>query len=110
MEYHYNNKYKIIWSQNFKLEQKKIYNYTFFNLNEPLVVKELQSKIITSLYSLQTFPERYPKVEHYSSQKKLNIRKLLIENYVVLYEVDNDLRQVIILHIFHGTQNYFNLL
>lgn len=63
MEYHYNNKYKIVWSQNFKLELKKLYNYTFFNLNEPLIAKQLQSKIIASLYSLQTFPERYPKLQ-----------------------------------------------
>lgn len=110
MEYQNNNKYLIVGSESFEFELQKIYNYTLFYLKEPTIAKNLYYKIITSLYSLQSFPERYPKLTNYSSQKNLNIRKLLIENYIILYEVDNILNQVYILHIFHGTQNYLNLL
>lgn len=92
MEYQQNKKYKIIWSKMFKLELKKIYNYILLNFNEPLIAQNFYSNIITSLYSLTAFPERYPNIIYYQNRKKLNIRKLFVENYIIIYEVNNDSR------------------
>ncbi len=92
MEYQRNRKYQIIWSETFKLELRKIYNYILLNFNEPLIAQKFYSKIITSLYSLNIFPERYPNIIYYQNRKNLNIRKLFVDNYIIIYEVNDDSR------------------
>ena len=33
-----------------------------------------------------------------------------VNKYIIIYEVNNDKKDVLILRIFHGSQNYFNKL
>lgn len=84
--------YKIIWSKTFKEELKKICNYILYTLQEPLTVKELYFRIITSLQSLEYFPKRYHKISNYFNSNNKDIRKLVIKKYIIVYEVDDILR------------------
>lgn len=82
-------KYKIIWFENFVKDLNKIYKYVYFHLNEHLTAKKIYKKIVTSISLLEYFPEKYQKL---NNPKNYNYHRLLIYNYVIIYEVDNDIR------------------
>lgn len=84
--------YKIIWSKVFKEELKKICRYILYTLKEPLIVKELYFRIITSLQSLEYFPKRYHKISTYFNYNNREIRKLIVKKYIIIYEVNDILR------------------
>ena len=90
---------------NFEDELQNILYYVHSILKEPLIAKKLYYKIMNSLFNLKEFPNRNPAVFHY---KKIDIRKLLISNYVIIYQIKSDENQIFILHIFHSSQNYLN--
>lgn len=100
--------YKIITTSNFETEFLKIYNYIRLNLKEPLIANKFYSKIFSSITSLNYFLERYPKFSYFKNHNS-NIRKLIVDKYVIIYQVNNNSNEVFILHIFHCSQNYLDL-
>ena len=94
--------YKIIWSPSFKRKLKNICNYILVQLKEPTIAKKFYKGIKSKLYSLSYFPERNLKI----NIKDIEFRKLFYKNYVILYQVHFENQEVLILHIFHGNQDY----
>ena len=92
------NNYKIIWSPSANKELNNIYNYIAYYFKGISTAKTTIKKIIGSVSDLAIFPEKYSKIFYYKNKHK-NIRKLLIDNYVVIYEVDNIFRES--LHFTH---------
>ncbi len=104
------NKYKINITEPFYEELDRIYYYICFFLNSPKAAKRLFNKIKEEILTLEYFPERYSRICENEKIKKQNYRKLPINNYIIIYQVDNKFHNVFILHIFHGSQNYFSKL
>ncbi len=102
--------YTILYSPQFKEELKGIYYYLYFSLNSPYSADNLLEKITHFISRLDLFPERYSKVLLNKNPKYYNLRKIPVDKYLILYEVDNVNLTVYILHIFHGSQNYFDKL
>lgn len=75
-----NKKYNIIFTEDFKLEIRNIYNYNFLSNYSR---NKFQKLLIEKYKNLKIFPYMYPKT------KKSIYRKILIENYVVLYRIEN---------------------
>lgn len=98
-------KYSINLTLQFKRELEEIYNYIFFSLSSPKAATNLYLKIKNSILTLDLFPERYSKISVTNFQKH-NLRKLVIDNYIVIYDIDSMKYQVFILHIFHCKQDY----
>lgn len=84
----YNKKYTIIYTPSFQKEQEQILKYIAFNLNSPKTAKKFYNILLSKIYSLQHFPERYSKIIY----KEKVLRKLPIYNYIVIYEVDTSTR------------------
>ncbi len=101
------NNYSVYLTESFEEEFRNIIFYIHSILKEPIISQKIYIKILNHLYSLNTFPERYPRIENL---KNLNIRKLHIDNYIVIYEIANNSKEIFVLHIFHYNQNYFNIL
>jgi len=78
-------KYLVIQTPSFEKELNETLNYIAFKLNEPITSKKFYNKLSSKIFSLQFFPERYPKINY----KNKVLRKLPIHKYVVIYEVDN---------------------
>lgn len=97
-------KYKIITTKVFEEELQEIYEYISFSLIEPKIAYKLYYKIINSISKLNYFPKKYFKLTNY------NLHRMIINNYVIIYQVDNINQKVYILHIFHNAQDYLNLL
>lgn len=85
------NKYKITWSPHTKEELNKIYSYISYYLQEPNIANNLLKKILCSISSLEYFPERYLKIYNYKSKSK-NLHRLLVNKYIIIYEVNNSTR------------------
>lgn len=98
--------YKIIWSPTFIRELDAICDYMATNLMEPKISRNFYHKIVERLNSLKIFPERHKKMQ----VRDIIFRKLLIKNYVIIYQINFRIREVLILHIFHGNQNYLSLI
>ena len=87
----YLNKYIIRPSPSFENELQETYLYIKFKLKEPITAKRIYKTIKKEIYSLQYFPERHIKITDYKDKKR-NLHRLLIYNYVIIYEVVNDTR------------------
>ncbi len=103
------NEYSINITSQFREELDEIYYYIYFTLSSPNTAKVLYSKIKKTIFNLNLFPERYPKLL-ISKYKHRNIRKAIVNNFIIVFEVDNISFEVFILHIFHGSQAYWNKL
>ena len=97
--------YKIKLTNQFIGELDRIYNYIYFSLNSPITATKLYYKIKNSILNLNFYPERFPILNNTKT-----LRKLLINNYIIIYKINNKTNDVFILHIFHGNQNYLNKL
>lgn len=86
-------KYRIIWSPKSIQDLNNIYFYICYNLTKPQIAKNITKIILNSINTLSYLPERYVKIHNISTNK--NIRKLIIHNYIVIYEVDKDKRSSI---------------
>ena len=99
--------YKVTTTDTFEDEVKNIYFKIKFYYKKPIKAKNVYNKIIDSIKKLNLFPEKFSKVKNF---KNLNLHRLIINNYIVIYEVNNEKAEVYILHIFFYNQNYLNLL
>ena len=87
----YINKYIIKLSPSFENELNNIYRYILFELKEPMIASKLYDKIKNTILSLECFPERYMKISDFN-HKDRNMRKLIIEKYIIIYEVNKNIR------------------
>lgn len=99
-------RFNVVATLQFKKELDQIFS-PFFNSSNILHEKQ---KIYDILSNLSFFPERYCRISNFYSHEKLNIRKIPIGKFIIIYEVDKENQQVHLLHIFYGNQDYFNLL
>ncbi len=78
----------------------------YFFPNSYLYKRKLYYEVRNIVSTLTIFPERYAKL----NDKEKDIRKLIINKFIIIYNVDNINNQVYILHIFSEKQDYFNLI
>ena len=78
----------------------------YFFQNRYPTKRKVYAEVRNTVSSLSIFPERYSKINDKFNTK--NVRKLPINKYVVIYEVNNDKDEVNILHIFSQKQDYLN--
>ena len=97
--------YRIILEPQFKEELDSIL-YLFSHSSASR--KKLHTEIKNTVLSLEIFPERYHKMRETKNIQEENIRKLPINKFIEVYQVDNENNQVNILHIFSQKQDYLN--
>lgn len=86
-----NNKYTVLLTSTFKEEFKEIMYYIRHKLKEPLTAKRFYKKVVNEIKSLKFMPERYNVIEEIYNKSKI-LRKTSINNYVIIYEVNNNTR------------------
>lgn len=82
-------KYKIIPTPSYKQELALVYNYIYFKLKNPITAKRLYNNVKSKILSLQYFPERCSRIPIY---KNNNVRKILVNDYIIIYQVNTDTR------------------
>lgn len=101
------NKYNIEYSKESRQDLIGIKQYIKYNLQEPEIAQKLISKIRKELNNLKNNPEIYAIIDD-DIIKKIEIRKLMIDNYIVFYRIKND--NIEIVRIMYGKRNWINLL
>ena len=100
-------KYNIEYSKESKQDLIGIKQYIKYNLQEPEIAKKLISKIRKEINSLKDNPEVYAIIDD-DIIKKLEIRKLIVDNYIVFYRIkDNNIQIVRVMYV---RRNWINLL
>ncbi len=101
------NKYSIEYSKEAKQDLIDIKRYIKYNLQEPAIAQKLISKIKTELDKLKNDPEIFSIIDD-DFIKKLEIRKLIVDNYIVFYRIKNNNIQIV--RVMYGKRNWINLL
>ncbi len=101
------NKYEVILTEKAKIELKGIYDYISKSLMSEIAAKNLYNKVKDSILRLEDFPESCSIIEHYKDNK-YQYRKLVINNYLVIYRIDEENKKVYIVRIIYGKRNYIN--
>lgn len=100
-------KYNIEYSKESKQDLIGIKQYIKYNLQEPETAQKLISKIRKEINGLKSNPEIYSIIDD-DIIKRQEIRKLIVDNYIVFYRVKND--DIEIARVMYGRKNWINLL
>lgn len=104
-----NKKYRITIEKYAQKDIESIYNYICDNLVNKEAAIKLLNKINEKFDSIALFPKSAPLLNNDYVRNK-NIRKLLIDNYIAFYEVDDINKEIKIIRIIYGMQNYVDVL
>lgn len=99
--------YIIEYSKESKKDLIEIKDYLKNNLQEPKIAQNLVDKIISEIRKLKNNPRKYAIIDE-EIIKKFEIRKLLIDNYIVFYRVKEQYIQIV--RIMYGKRNWIDLL
>ena len=100
-------KYKINLSIKAKDDLKSIVLYIKNNLNEPAIANKYAKIIREEIQTLEYSPQKFAIIDD-SSIKNLNIRKLIIKNYIAFYRVNEENKIVNVERILYGASNWIN--
>ena len=100
-------KYNIEYSKESKQDLIGIKQYIKYNLQEPEIAQKLITKIRTQIDSLKYSTEIYAIIDD-DIIKKLEIRKLIVDNYIIFFRIKNDSIQIV--RIMYERRNWINLL
>ena len=101
------SKYIIEYSKDSKQDLIEIKRYIKYNLQEPVTANKLIDKIKKEIEKLTDNPEIYSIIDD-DLIKKLKIRKITVDNYMIFYRVKEN--SVEIVRIMYGKRNWIKLL
>lgn len=81
--------YKIYFTREAKFDLNKMYDYIAFDLHEPITAEKQYGRIIKNIGKLDILPERV-KIMEGKRANKLKLRRLLVDNYSVIYRISGD--------------------
>lgn len=101
--------YKVIID--FKAEQDlvDIFLYITETLKTPDAAKRLYSKIKKEISGLASMPHRFALIAE-EPYTQLGVRKLLIENYIAFFLVDETAQEVHVFRILYNRREWHNLI
>ncbi|MBF8437738.1 type II toxin-antitoxin system RelE/ParE family toxin [Halanaerobiaceae bacterium Z-7014] len=88
---------------------EKIYDYISLEFKNDIAAKKLIRKIRDSIIRLREFPYMSELLKDEILRKK-GYRKIVIDNYIVIYKVNKDERLVIIVRIIYNRRQYQDLI
>lgn len=101
------NQYNIEYSKESKQDLIEIKRYIKDNLQEPETAQKWIAKIRHEIDALKNNPEKFAIIDE-DIIKKLEIRKLIVDNYIVFYRIKNSNIQIV--RVMYERRNWINLL
>ena len=100
-------KYELKLSIKAKDDLKSIVLYIKNNLNEPAIANKYAKIIREEIQTLGYSPQKFAVIDD-NSVKDLNLRKLIIKNYIAFYRVNEENKVVNVERILYGASNWIN--
>lgn len=101
------NKYKVIITPTAYKEMNRIYDYITEELYAKNAAKRLMEKVEEEIQRLKHAPKIYTEIEKVDELKR-KYRRIVINNYIVLYTIDEDNMVVFVSHMYYGGRNYID--
>ena len=95
------NQYEIIYKRQARDEFDKIYLYIKERLKEDKIAQKTIDKIRGKISSLRYFPYAHKLLRKTGN---FEYRKLIIKNYIIIYKINLNQKEVNILHIYNQKQ------
>ena len=89
----------------FSDEFKEICNYISNQLNNVNASNRLRVKVIYNVLLLEKIPKICSEIEK-TDKTKRQYRRMVVNNYVILYTIDEIEKIVYVAHIYYGGRNY----
>lgn len=83
----------------------KIYDYIAHTLVEPGTALKLAERIENAIFSLETMPYRCPERRR-GAYAYRGYRQLLVENYTVIYRIQESEKQVIVVTVRYSSSEF----
>jgi len=96
--------YDVTLTDQARYDMRTIYEYIADILMEPTVAEKQLTHIENAVYSLEEMPERFRRYEK-EPWRSRNLRVMPVDNYVVLYTVDNKKHIATVIRIMYGKRN-----
>lgn len=101
------NNYEVVFTDTAKEELEEIYEYISEHLLEVGAANRLMDKIEQSILRLEQNP--YSCIEVHIKPHNNIYRKLVIDNYIALYEVEETYKQVVIYRVLYEKRDYLKM-
>ena len=101
--------FKVLITPTAKKDIEDIIRYIRDDLKNPDAADNIRNKFKEAILSLSTLPFRHHLVKD-TTIANLNIRKIIIENYIVFYTVYEENSSVDIVRVLYTRRNWINLL
>lgn len=88
--------YKVIVSQHALTDLSKIYSYICSDLLNPIAATNIVKKIQEKINDLSFMPKRFAVNDFF------HVRAIIVGSYVVLFDVDDTLKEVFVSRILYG--------
>ena len=99
--------YNIEYSMEARQDLLDIKKYIKYNLEEANTAKKLISEIKTTIGKLKNNSHKHAIIDN-DIIKKFEIRKVIVDNYIIFYRVKYDSVQIV--RILYGKRNWLDLL
>lgn len=99
--------YKVKLTDVFLDEIEEICNYITNKLKNIDASNRLREKVIYNILLLENSPKMCAKIGKVDRVKR-QYRRLVVNNYIILYTVDEKEKIVYIAHIYYGGRNYLD--
>ena len=97
--------YKIEFTEDAREEIREIYEYISKNLVNKEAAKRLMKKMRENVMNLAETPEIYKKIEK-KDRIKREFRRMVVDNYIILYTIDESKKIIYISHMYYQKRNY----
>lgn len=101
--------YNLFVTQNADDELAGIVDYIANHLDNPKAAGDFLDRVEVCYERLTENPKIYQLCD-YQDFKEKGYRKVIINNYVLLFRIDEDTDTVYILHVFFGRQDYYSMI
>ena len=99
--------YRVKLTDQFLDEFEEICDYISNKLKNIDASNRLREKVIYNIFLLENSPRMCIEIENVDRAER-QYRRLVINNYVILYTIDEEQKIVYIAHIYYGGRNYLD--
>lgn len=102
-----NSNYSVEFTNECKKEIRRIYSYIKENLYAEQAANNLLLKVEEYTSNLSYAPRIYAEIDKYKGTN-LIYRRIVINNYVILYTIEEENKKVYISHMYYSGSDYIN--
>lgn len=100
-----NMEYSIKLTEEFIEEIDDICDYISINLKAVDAANRLREKVIYNILLLERTPRMFAEIDKIDKTER-QYRRIVVNNYVILYTIDDKNKTIYIAHIYYGGRNY----